>query len=306
MEARMTLALLSANEERRYIANKETIRRGLNTFVEVGTALLEVRDTRQYRAEYATFEDFCRQEFGMSRPNAYRLIEAAKTVSYLSPMGDVLPESERVVRPLTSLPAEEQPIVWQAAVDTAPNGKVTAAHVATMVEEHKNGGPKMSMEVHYSSESPEWYTPPHIVSCVLATFGAIDLDPCSNSLTAPVIPAAAYYTTAENGLAQPWRGRVYMNPPYGRVIAEWVAKLLSEYLAGNVTEAVALVPARTDTEWFRCMKAYPRCFVAGRLNFSGAENSAPVPSAVIYLGPNIARFVQAFGSVGDTYVLQEA
>lgn len=303
----MNHILLNATEAQELAIHEATIERGLKTFVEVGNSLMAIRDSRLYRAEYATFEEYCKARWGLKQSHAYRLMDAAAVVAILqsSPIGE-LPATESQARPLASLTPEEQITVWQTAVDTAPNGKVTAAHVADVVEEHKNGGPKMSMDVHYSSESPEWYTPPHIVDCVLDALDTIDLDPCSNSLTEPVIPAAKHFTTTENGLAQMWRGRVYMNPPYGRVIAEWIAKLLSEYLVGNVTEAIALVPARTDTEWFRCLKQFPRCFVAGRLNFSGYENSAPFPSALFYFGPNTARFVQAFDSVGDTYVLQEA
>jgi len=37
----------------------------------------------------------------------------------------------------TKLPPEQQAEVWQEAVETAPNGKVTAAHVAQVVEKVK-------------------------------------------------------------------------------------------------------------------------------------------------------------------------
>ena len=45
------------------------------------------------------------------------------------------------------------------------------------------------------------------------------------------------------------------------MIDDWIAKLVAEHDAGNITEAVALVPARVDTEWFRRLNAFPRCFV---------------------------------------------
>ena len=76
--------------------------------------------------------------------------------------------------------------------------------------------------VHYRSDSDEWYTPPHIVGCVIATMGAIDLDPCSNSRATPTIPARRHFTIDDDGLAQEWHGRVYVNPPYGRVIDLWI------------------------------------------------------------------------------------
>jgi site-specific DNA-methyltransferase (adenine-specific) len=93
-----------------------------------------------------------------------------------------------------------------------------------------------------------------------------------------------------------------MNPPYGREISAWVEKLVSEYESGRTKEAIALVPARVDTDWFRLFRNCAICFIDGRLKFSGAENSAPFPSAAAYLGKNIARFAKSFGDMGDVWV----
>lgn len=160
-----------------------------------------------------------------------------------------------------------------------------------------------SMAVHYSSESPEWYTPKHILDCVIETLGAIDLDPCSNSHENPNVPALVHFTQEDDGLSLAWLGRVYMNPPYGREIVDWIERLVSEYRRGNVTEAVALVPSRTDTEWFRQLREFQRCFIWGRLRFSNGDNTAPFPSVAVYLGNNVQQFVTAFQTVGDIYEL---
>jgi hypothetical protein len=65
----------------------------------------------------------------MSRIHAHRLIEAAQVVENVSNWTQTAPATESQARPLTVLPPEAQREVWQAAVETAPNGKVTAAHV---------------------------------------------------------------------------------------------------------------------------------------------------------------------------------
>lgn len=157
--------------------------------------------------------------------------------------------------------------------------------------------------VHFSSETVECYTPPEIIARAVQVMGAIDLDPCSNSKTAPNVPAEHHLTAEDDGLAHPWFGRVYMNPPYGQEIAGWVGYLCEQYETGNVEEAIALVPSRTDTQWFRRLRQYPRCFVWGRLRFGGQDNSAPFPSMVVYLGENFAAFIEAFGDIGDTYAI---
>ncbi len=157
----------------------------------------------------------------------------------------------------------------------------------------------LSGNVHFSSDSPEWYTPQDIIDRTLKVLGAIDLDPCSD--TKGTVPAEHRFTKDNDGLKREWLGRVYMNPPYGDEISDWIAKLHGEFLDKRTTEAIALVPARVDTAWFRMLRDVPVCFVAGRLKFSGHDNSAPFPSAVIYLGDNWQRFHEAFSDLGDIW-----
>ncbi len=151
-----------------------------------------------------------------------------------------------------------------------------------------------------SSASPEWYSPPHIVDLAVEVLGEIDLDPSWHP-DSPV-RAHATYTAETDGLAQPWHGRVYLNPPYGRPIDAWIAKLVDDYAAGTVTEAITLLPARTDTRWFRRLEPFPRCFVYGRPIFANASGPAPFPSAIVYLGPNVERFYRSFASLGGIFV----
>lgn len=157
------------------------------------------------------------------------------------------------------------------------------------------------MLVHYSSATPEWYSPPSVIERTVELLGTIDLDPCSNDKDNPRVPAGQHYTKDDDGLAQTWSGRVYMNPPYGREISDWIEHLVEQYEAGEVLSAVALVPSRTDTEWFHHLRDYPRCFVKGRLSFSDNENPAPFPSMVVYLGRDVEGFVQVFGDMGDVF-----
>jgi hypothetical protein len=172
--------------------------------------------------------------------------------------------------------------------------------LAALASPKERQGASHTLRVTCSSESPEWYTPPPIVERVVSALGEIDLDPSWHP-ESPV-QASTAYTIEDDGLAQRWTGRVYLNPPYGREIDAWIAKLVEEYAAGAVSEAIALVPARVDTEWFRRLDAFPRCFVYGRLTFANAENPAPFPSAVVYLGRNLDRFAEVFSEVGGVFV----
>ncbi len=55
---------------------------------ETSSALEEVRDRRLFRDRYATFEAYCRGEFGFGRQEAGDQIAAAKVAAIVSPIGD--------------------------------------------------------------------------------------------------------------------------------------------------------------------------------------------------------------------------
>ena len=114
-----------------------TVERSLKAFWEIGQALRHIRDRRLYRQDFSTFEDYCTNRWEMSRRSAYQLIEAATVYENVRHGAQILPANERQVRPLTALPSQEQPRAWAQAVSTAPNGKLTAFHVAQVVEEHQ-------------------------------------------------------------------------------------------------------------------------------------------------------------------------
>jgi hypothetical protein len=48
---------------------------------------LEIRDSRLYRQEFDTFEDYCRERWKMSKTNANRLIDAAEVATNVTPIG---------------------------------------------------------------------------------------------------------------------------------------------------------------------------------------------------------------------------
>jgi hypothetical protein len=154
------------------------------------------------------------------------------------------------------------------------------------------------MRVMGSSDSPEWYTPQEIIDLACQMFGTIDTDPCSNSHETPTVPARTLYTKEDDGLAQTWTGKTYLNPPYGAEISKWTDKLVAEYKSGNVTEALALLPARIDTVWFSPLYEYLMCNVRGRIQFANSPYHAPFPCVIVYLGEHTTNFINHFKSLG--------
>lgn len=290
---------------------EHVIERGLNTFVDVGNALMEIRDSRLYRNSHATFEEYCRDKWGMSRFYAHRLIDAAIITTNLLPMGNILPDSERQARPLTSLAPDQQREVWQRAVETAPDGKVTADHVQKTVEDLI---PEKRTNVHvsFNSGNNEWYTPPEFIESARTVLGTIDLDPASSVIANRTVQATHFYTSETNGLEANWFGNVWMNPPYsGDLVGKFINKLVYHYDNGDVKEAIVLVNNATETGWFEELvyRASAVTFPRGRIryiNTDGEASGAPLQGqAFIYLGWNYITFLQEFSKYGWGAVVHE-
>lgn len=131
---------MSSKESRDLKRLESIIEAGLRTFLEVGVALVEIRDSRLYRGHYETFDDYCRERWGMSKTHANRLIASAVTVNQLGDI-EVLPANEAQVRPLTLLPPDRQREAWEKAVQTVGGvGKITASVVQQVVDDMLRDG----------------------------------------------------------------------------------------------------------------------------------------------------------------------
>lgn len=128
---------LTIQESARLVELEDIIERGVKNFIKVGEALIEIRDKKLY-APYATFEDYCREEWEMGRTFVFYTIEGAKAVKALDVHNcEHLPKTEAQARPLTKLETpEQQREAWSAAVESS-NGKPTAKHVEAAVDEIK-------------------------------------------------------------------------------------------------------------------------------------------------------------------------
>jgi ParB family chromosome partitioning protein len=134
--------------------------------------------------------------------------------------------------------------------------------------------------------------------------GEIDLDPASCAMAQETVRAKQYYTAEDDGLTKEWSGNLWVNPPYSAgLIDKFAAKLVREYEAGNVREAIVLVDNRTDTGWFYGMAvACERiCFTRGRINFYNEKTASSSPangSALLYFGDDPDTFEEVFAQFG--------
>ncbi len=131
------------------------------------------------------------------------------------------------------------------------------------------------------NSTDEWLTPPDLISAL----GSFDLDPCSPGARRPWDTAAKHYGIEDDGLRQPWVGRVWLNPPYSDM-RRWLARLADH------NHGTALIFARTETAlWFDLVwgRATAVLFLRGRVSFhyvngKRAKANSGAPSALIAYG----------------------
>lgn len=184
----------------------------------------------------------------------------------------------------------------------------------------------------------DWCTPIHLIQAVENVFGgAIDLDPCYNAKGC-IFPKKAYdITKGENGLKLPWKGNVFVNPPYGTTyldpvtnkcfskartsdmvnllpevaarftkqsLLDWIKKCVAENTHANV---IALIPANVDTKVWQGQVfhwASKICFLKGRVPFvddKGNSGPAPMACAMVLFSFNAEiedRFEETFSKLG--------
>lgn len=152
----------------------------------------------------------------------------------------------------------------------------------------------------------EWGTPKKYVESARKVMVGIDIDPASNDEAQKIIGADWYYTEVDDGLAQPWIGTVWLNPPYGRGLAVvFIKKLLEELTEGRATEAIVLTNNVTDTLWFSdTLGKYATafCFPNHRIQFVAPEgtkkSSNSLGQVFSYFGNDPASFVTEFKQYG--------
>lgn len=122
-----------------------------------------------------------------------------------------------------------------------------------------------------------WLTPPDI----LEPLGTFDLDPCAVAEPRPWQTAKNCISPPDDGLREPWHGRVWLNAPYSR-IGIWLGKLV------NHGTGTAIAYSRTDTKWFiNCvwLRASAILFLHRRRKFCrpDGQKSSNMPGAPVCL-----------------------
>lgn len=156
-----------------------------------------------------------------------------------------------------------------------------------------------------TSVSQQWFSPPEIVAAARSAMGGIDLDPASCAEANQIVQATKYYTEDEDGLTQPWAGRVWLNPPYSYLVQLFVERF-AKFYPGPITQACLLLGTHHETtRWFErhlgsldiiiCKPPY-------RLCFSGSKKQPAHGSMIVGVGVDPEAFELAFAPFGRSWI----
>ena len=155
----------------------------------------------------------------------------------------------------------------------------------------------LASQLIQQSLSNEHYTPSKYIEAARSVMGAIDLDPASCEQANLTVKAALFFTEDDDGLNQEWNGRVWLNPPYGRQVGDFIAKLEGS----TIDQAIVLVNAHcTDTIWFQPLWNGTLCFTNHRINFHGDDlrSGSTHGSVFVYFGNHPEKFIKHFKQFG--------
>lgn len=174
----------SATLDTRSLTDLEAvIERGLQTFVEVGAALMSIRERKLYRETHDTFDAYCKDRWGWTATRAYRLMQASEVVETL-PIGST-PANEAQARELVKVPEAERAEVMQEA---STNGKPTAEKIREAATRRREPEPTQPAEPEPDDHEPdpiaEWERAEKEVSRLSALVDSLEADDSGREIRA--------------------------------------------------------------------------------------------------------------------------
>lgn len=255
--------------ERDALTEAETvIEAGLQTFVEVGLALVKVRDGRLYREQYGTFEEYCQRRWGLSRRRSYQLMDAANVVQEIE--ADVYhgthatpPRSERQARELGRAPEGERSKVWRETQERHGSDQPPARVVRKVVQEKR----KETVAERPAPKPVEVITTPTWL-----------LDVAREVMSPDIFDARADFSSR-------WQGRCVVECRKGTADVE---RMLTALEGEETEEALWLTHGHIHGDYWREFARF-----ATGIALSGAQHNTK--STLFYSGPHHERFRIAAG-----------
>ena len=263
----------SLNGERRHITASQLAAVAVELLPELKREAKERQRVRKGNQAGATVEKIPDLSAGQSRDQAAAIVGA--NPRYVS-------DAETIKR--------ESPEVFNAI----KSGELTVPQAKEQVRPH----------VSHNAGEHEWYTPKEYIEAARDVMGVIDLYPATSEEAQKCVLAETFYTKEDDGLTKPWRGNVWLNPPYSQpAVASFVDKLLDSVGTGDAPHAILLVNNATDTRWGQDALSSARvaCFPGRRIKFLDTNGNPGAPlqgQMILYYGNDSEGFVSRFSKFG--------
>ena len=147
----------------------------------------------------------------------------------------------------------------------------------------------------FDSVRNDWITPDSVFLPLNEEFGFT----CDLAAAEDNKKCFSYFGKSDNGLIQEWKGVCWLNPPYGEKgskLVDWIKKAYNSCQEDASLSVVMLIPARTNTKWFRdyCMKAAEIRFIIGRPKFVGCKHGLPQPLMIVVFKKSAKCAISSF------------
>ncbi len=162
--------------------------------------------------------------------------------------------------------------------------------------------------VSHATGNYEWYSPSDVVEAARVVLGDIDLDPASSELANTKVGAARFFTLEEDGLSQPWRGRVWMNPPFAQPAIGLFAEKLAASMRATCRRRSSLSTTRPRPRGSRRWLPSRRrsAFRHGASSFgtltATTPSRFPCKAKPCYFGRDVDRFCDGFEPFGQVWI----
>jgi len=305
---------LSVTADSAYATLTDAARRAVDTAIDIGERLLTAQEDLK-----KDFKDWVKDThpFDTRQAEKYMRIATHKAIARdtvkegkwvgINALVDVLPRRDEFRPPA---PVDVKRLAYTGSAVTARSN-----HAADTEDGYPNvsASTKETPEKKPASPAPrdadDWHTPKAYVDSARAVMGSIDFDPFSSVLANRVVKAKRFFTEADDALSAPWSATdqrtCWMNPPYSRgMSSQAVDRFLDQYDYGAFDQAIVLMNASTDTNWFhRLAKSCSAfCLTNFRIAFDNTDGKSKSNNTkgqvFFYFGPDPKNFKRVFARYG--------
>jgi phage N-6-adenine-methyltransferase len=307
---------LSKTADDAHTTLKDAARRAVDTAIDIGERLL----TAQERLG-VDFPDWVKDThpFGVKQCEKYMRIAAHKSLARdavrdgrwpgIDALVQTLPRRDEKLPPA---PVDARKLAYTGSAVTPRAATSAPADEAEPDDTSRSRPLRTSPEnipQHAPRDADDWHTPSTYVESARQVMGSIDFDPFSSVLANRTVKATRFFTEADDALTAPWSATnqrtCWMNPPYSRgMSSQAVDRFLDQYDYGAFDQAVVLMNASTDTNWFhRLAKACSAfCLTNFRIAFDNTDGKAKSNNTkgqvFFYFGADPTTFKRIFAPYG--------